>query len=378
MMRRAFTMVELLCTIAIIAILAALLLPAIERASGHGKRVACASNLKQVGAAFHSWAHDHNDLFPMQVSTNQGGAREFADATGSNPDTSLTFRQFQAVSNELIIPKMLHCPADRSRTAANDFGSLGNSNISYWINVGASFGRPDSPLAGDRNVRTSGRIEWAFIQFGPNDGVEFTAELHGSRGNVLFCDGHVDSLDGGALRRAFASGSNNTDVTLTLPRQEIGDPVTAPANTDSPTGAGAGASSIGSADNTSSTNKDGNVNSQTNQGTQNASNDSRNARNAAPTKPRQNGDAVPASPPLIAGAANTSSLPRSVTSSSAARDQSQHVEVKNGNPIIEFARWLVRTATEHTYLLLLLLLIGLIAFELARRRAKRKRGRSDE
>jgi prepilin-type N-terminal cleavage/methylation domain-containing protein len=107
--RSAFTLLELLTTIAIIAILAMLLLPALQSGYGKARRVACGNNLKNIGAAFHAWAHEHNDLFPMQVSTNLGGTREFAEMAALNPDVSFTFRRFQAISNELILPKLTPC-----------------------------------------------------------------------------------------------------------------------------------------------------------------------------------------------------------------------------------------------------------------------------
>jgi prepilin-type N-terminal cleavage/methylation domain-containing protein/prepilin-type processing-associated H-X9-DG protein len=67
--RSAFTLIELLVVIAILALLAALLLPALSAAKARAYKVACLSNLKQFGAAFHLYAGDHDD----RVLPNQDG-----------------------------------------------------------------------------------------------------------------------------------------------------------------------------------------------------------------------------------------------------------------------------------------------------------------
>jgi prepilin-type N-terminal cleavage/methylation domain-containing protein len=62
--RRAFTLIELLVAIAVIAILAALLLPVISRAKARARRTICLNNLKQVNLGLHLYANDHADALP--------------------------------------------------------------------------------------------------------------------------------------------------------------------------------------------------------------------------------------------------------------------------------------------------------------------------
>src|SRR3954467_6661176 len=74
---RAFSLIELLVVIAIIVILAAMLLPVLNRGKMRAKQIQCVNNMREMGLAFNSFAHDHESRFPMQVATNAGGALEY-------------------------------------------------------------------------------------------------------------------------------------------------------------------------------------------------------------------------------------------------------------------------------------------------------------
>ena len=71
--RVAMTLIELLCVIAIIALLAALLLPVVTQAQARAKRIQCVDHLRQVGIGLVNFGNEHGGRFPMSDPASAGG-----------------------------------------------------------------------------------------------------------------------------------------------------------------------------------------------------------------------------------------------------------------------------------------------------------------
>src|SRR3954466_15891220 len=69
--RRAFTLVELLIAISLIAVLVALGVPATERLVHKGRATHCLSNLRNLGGALQLYLNDHNNIMPTLVTARE-------------------------------------------------------------------------------------------------------------------------------------------------------------------------------------------------------------------------------------------------------------------------------------------------------------------
>ena len=186
---------ELIVVLAVIAVLVAALVPAFKRRSAPGsmRGVSCVNYLKQVAMAFRVYSADNGDQFPF-ANTNVGGSSSYANSPQ-------VFRHFAVMSNQVNHPKILVCPRDAQKTQARDFTTFSNTNLSYFVGLGADERKPERLLSGDRNI-TGGTLSNGFLRLlQTNTPAGWTKEMHTGAGNVVLADGSVMQTTPGGLRQ---------------------------------------------------------------------------------------------------------------------------------------------------------------------------------
>ena len=176
----AYTLVELLMVIAIIAVLAAILFPAFARARENARRASCQSNLKQISMGAMQYIQDYDEHFPLGLTTE--GLNSYSTS-------------FDLLQPYLKSPQVGICPSDTDPPSVN-LHLPGSKPVSYTANVRVT----TAPFLGEdpppsiAAVGQSARLPliWDAVNtsMDPLPDVK-VMRRHMDGANCLFADGHV-------------------------------------------------------------------------------------------------------------------------------------------------------------------------------------------
>jgi prepilin-type N-terminal cleavage/methylation domain-containing protein/prepilin-type processing-associated H-X9-DG protein len=196
---RAFTLVELLVVIGIIAILAALLLSVLARLRATSQTATCQINLRQWGTATHAFAADHDDLLPpegkptptetdLNTPAFKGWYIQLPEQINLPPYRDMPWR-----TNWTLPPgnSIWICPANGRRCNAS---TKTNNLFHYCLNIHVNGTGDANHQIAMASVRCPSQVVWLF----DNGGLAAVAQqnnvhsnLHNQGAQFLFLDSHV-------------------------------------------------------------------------------------------------------------------------------------------------------------------------------------------
>jgi prepilin-type N-terminal cleavage/methylation domain-containing protein/prepilin-type processing-associated H-X9-DG protein len=191
--KRAFTLIELLVVVAIIAILAALLLPAVARAKDQAWSTKCLSNYRQIGIACTMYANDHNDSLPL--SAHEGASWVGTLQTylsGTNlwrcPSDLNKTRMYSSAINDFILPPV---PGETRKNFSK--GSTLPCACATFL-----MGETKTNNVGSDHFHFADPFEGGYAP--PFFSAQVEVERHKKSANYLFVDGHVERLSWNAVK----------------------------------------------------------------------------------------------------------------------------------------------------------------------------------
>jgi prepilin-type N-terminal cleavage/methylation domain-containing protein/prepilin-type processing-associated H-X9-DG protein len=210
--RKAFTLIELLIVIAIIAILAAILFPVFARARENARRSSCASNLKQIGLGIMQYTQDYDECLPS--STDLNGTTNGYSWRGMTLPYTKSLQLYNCPSNPR---NKTDASYDKPLDPEFNISYAANENVIQYTTTGnpqvfvklSAINAPAQLITVVESLDSEPFLDYSTAWNFTNAGL-FAGHL--STSNYLFVDGHVKAYRPLQTVAPGVSASNTVDT----------------------------------------------------------------------------------------------------------------------------------------------------------------------